>query len=461
MSDAHNRSWFEKFWHWYCRAIARIFYRHIEIEGAASIATGDAGLLLCANHVNALVDVVLLQATTTRTIRPLARSGLYLNPLLRPLLHLIGAVPVARRNDVAADLTRNDKSFTRCAELLAADETIVIFPEGQSHSDSHIHKLKTGAARIALAAAAHNGRAPVILPVGLTFTRKGKFRSDVLIQFGTPLNATLPDNIEPFAAVELLTARITEGLAAVTLNADSWEDIYLVNRLEQFFALRHGKYRKRKLRQRFCALQRLIDAQRALRVYEPDRVRAILLQLTAFERLCRMFGIRDYHLTIDARPVLVMLYFARLILVVLLTLPIAIWGTINGIVPYLLTRHGSRRIARSEDQYDTAKVLLGMLLFLSFWSVQTILVYRWAGAWWSIGYLGSVLLAAPIALRMRKEYRIIWSNLKVFFLFLRKRQLRAYLADRRHEIEVELAHLVRIVKRLPETAGGSEREIHT
>lgn len=460
MSDAHHKTWFENFWHWYCRAVARIFYRRIEIEGASAINSNGAGLLLCANHVNALVDVVLLQAATTRTIRPLARSGLYLNPLLRPLLGLIGAVPVARRNDTTTDMTRNDESFARCAEILADDEMIVIFPEGQSHSDSHIHKLKTGAARIALAATTRNGRPPVVLPVGLTFTRKGKFRSDVLIQFGTPVDTALPEGNDSFAAVEQLTARITEGLAAVTLNADSWEDIYLVNRLEQFFALRHGKYRKRKLRQRFCALQRLIDAQRALRVYEPDRVRAVLLQLTAFERLCRMFGIRDHHLTIDIRPVLVMLYFGRLILVVMLTLPIAAWGTINGIVPYLLTRHGSRQIARGEDQYDTAKVLLGMLLFLAFWSAQTMLVYRWAGTWWSIGYLGSVLFAAPIALRMRKEYRIIWNNLKVFFLFLRKRQLRAYLADRRHEIEVELAHLVRIVKRLPETAGESEREIH-
>jgi 1-acyl-sn-glycerol-3-phosphate acyltransferase len=35
------------------------------------------GIILCANHVNALADAVVLQAATTKAIRPLARSGLF------------------------------------------------------------------------------------------------------------------------------------------------------------------------------------------------------------------------------------------------------------------------------------------------------------------------------------------------------------------------------------------------
>ncbi len=253
MSDSRGRVWFTKIWRFFCQAVVRVFYRTVEVTGTDAIS-GNGGLVICANHVNALVDVVLLQASTARNIRPLARSGLFLNPLLKPVLGLIGAVPIYRHSGETAGPARNDASFARCSELLAEDQAIVIFPEGQSHSDPHIHKLKTGAARIVMAARAHHGRSPVVVPAGLTFTRKGKFRSDVLVQFGPPVDTVLPDDLEPFAAVELLTDRITAGLAAVTLNADSWKDLYLVNRLEQFFALRHGKYRKGELRQRFRAL---------------------------------------------------------------------------------------------------------------------------------------------------------------------------------------------------------------
>ncbi len=144
-------------------------------------------------------------------------------------------------------------------------------------------------------------------------------------------------------------------------------------------------------------------------------------------------------------------------------LPIAVWGTINSIIPFELTRHLSRRIARDVDQYDTTKVLLGMLLFISFWSVQTAVVYRLLGTWWAAGYLASIVIAAPFALQMRKEYRIILDNLKIFFLFLRRKQLRDYLTCKRREIEVELARLVRIVKRLPsvQTAKTSKTSVNS
>lgn len=448
MPDSQSRIWFTRAWRLYCRAVVRVLYRNVEVTGTGLVPR-DGGLVLCVNHANALVDGVLLQASTTRDIRPLARSGLFSNPLMKPLLALVGAVPISRRSDEATDIARNDASFARCSELLAEDGVIAVFPEGQSHSDPHIHKLKTGAARIVLAAKARNGTVPVILPVGLTFTRKGKFRGDALVQFGRPVDPTLPEDVSPFAAVELLTERITDGLAAVTLNADTWEDIYLVNRLEKFFALRHGKYRKGELRQRFRALQRLIDAHRVLRLHEPDKVRAIAVQLKAFERLCRICGVRDYHLTVDIRPVLVLLYFTRIFAMIFVALPVAIWGTVNSFVPFSLTRHLSRRVARGVDQYETTKVILGTLFFILFWSIQTALVYRYFGTWWSVGYLVSVLIAAPFALRMRKEYKIILNNLQVLYLFLRKKQLREYLVNKRCEIEVELARLVRIVKRLP------------
>ncbi len=447
-STSQTRTWFLRFWHRFCRLVVRIFYREFEITGTELIPD-RAGLLLCANHVNALVDVVVLQASTDKDIRPLARSGLFLNPLLRPILNMIGAVPIYRRNDPGSDTRQNEDSFSRCYELLNQNETIIIFPEGQSHSDPHINKLKTGAARIALGALQQNGTSPVVLPVGLTFSRKGKFRSDVLVQYGTVIDLDTPNTLNLFEKVELITDRIKQELAKVTLNADSWEDLYLITRLEKFFALRHGKYRKGQLKQRFHALQRLIEAQRILRIYEPDKVRSLIVQLRGFERLCKCCGIRDYHLTINYKPLLIAIYIARIVTLLFIGLPIAIWGIINNFIPYQLTRDASRRIAKGPDQYDTASVSFGMLFFLIFWSAQTYIIYRYFGLTWSSIYLASIIISAPFALKMRKEYHIIIDNIKIFFLFMRKKQLREYLETKRSEIEVELAKMIRIVKRLP------------
>lgn len=439
---------FSRIWHRFCKLVVKVFYRNFEVSGTENIPS-NTGLLICANHVNALIDVVVLQASIKKDLRPLARSGLFLNPFLKPILNLIGAVPIYRRNDPDSDTSQNQDSFSRCYEILNHKQTIIIFPEGQSHSDPHINKLKTGAARIALGAKKANNEPPAVIPVGLTFSRKGKFRSDVLIQYGEPIDLNVTDDADSFENVEIVTDRIKHALAQVTLNADSWQDLYLITRLEKFFALRRGKYRKGELKQRFQVLQRLIEAQRLLRVYEPEKVRSIVNQLRGFERLCKCCGIRDYHLTINYRPILVAIYVFRLLIILFIGLPFAIWGVINNFIPYQLTRDTSRMVAKGPDQYDTASVSFGLFFFLLFWSSQTYLVYKYFSTTAAMFYLASIIISAPFALKLRKEYHIIIDNIKIFFLFTRKKQLRIYLETKRKEIEVELARLVRIIKRLP------------
>ena len=447
VTDPDAESWAVSSWKRFCRLVVRVFYRRFEVSGKESLPV-DTGLILCANHVNALVDAVVMQAATDRLVRPLARSGLFNNPLLRPLLHMIGAVPVYRRQDPGSNIKGNADAFSRCYQLLAEDECLIIFPEGQSHSDPHLRDLKTGAARIALGALQANGRAPVVLPVGLMFTRKGRPRGDVLVQYGQPVALDIPDGLNAREAVELLTTRITQGLAAVTLNADSWQEIDLASRVEKFFAFRHGRYRQKQLVQQFRAVQRLVDGQRLLLEHEPDRVRALIRHLHMFERLRNCCGIGDYQLTLNYRPTLIALYMLRTLLVLLVGFPVALWGAVNSILPFMLTRMFSRLIAKGEDQYDTARIILGMLLFGLFWSLQCANVYYHFGGGWALAYFVSLLVSTPVALMMRSEYRYALGNLRVFFLFLRKHQLKEYLLLRRVEIETELARLVRIARRL-------------
>ena len=449
-STKKSRTIFIRFWQRLCRNIVSIFYRRFEVSGLENIPP-DSGIILCANHVNALVDPVVLQASTSLVIRPLARSGLFKNPLLKPIMETIGAVPIFRRGDPGSDTARNVDSFSRCYELLAKNETLIIFPEGQSHSDPHLHDLKTGAARMALGAIETNNKTPVVIPAGLTFTRKGTFRSDVLVQFGKPVDLEIPSDTGQRDAIRLLTKRIADGLSNVTLNAESWQDIDLVDRLERFFAFRHGKYRQRDLTTRFRTLQRLIDGQRLLRHHDPNRVRSIINQLRMFERLCNTCGIKDYHLTVEYKPVLVAIYIIRTLAMLFLIFPIALWGIFNSVIPFYLTRFLSRRFAKGTDQYDTTKIVLGFTFFLLFWSIQCFFVCYHFGLSWMLLYLISVIIGVAVALAIRGENKRIRENIKVFFLFARKRQLREFLETKRHDLEVELARLVRIAKRLPQT----------
>lgn len=443
-------------WRGFCRLVCLVFYRRVEVVGIEKLDQ-DGSVLLCANHANALADAVVLQAVTRRMLHPLARSGLFANPLLRPVLALIQAVPVYRRQDVSEDagdrVGANQNSFARCYELLGRGEVLLIFPEGQSHSDPSLRAIKTGAARMALGAREANGTAPRVLPVGLNFVNKGNFRSSVLVQFGEPVSLQAYAGVEVEDDVRRLTTDIYAGLDAVTLNADSHEELDLLHSLERFFALRRGKYRRRSLALKFRAMRRLAEAQALLREHYPQRVEALKAHLQQFSRLCAHCGVRDYHLTVSYRPTVVTRFLLHCVWALMVLLPLGAWGVLNSFPPFFLTRRLARRLARGSDQYDTAKILLGMVLFPLFWGPQIALVSYYLGESLAVYYALSLIPGAAAALVLRKERERIWDNLRVFFVFVRRHKLRRYLETRRRKLEAELAELARLARRtLSQTA---------
>ncbi len=436
-----------KFWRGFCQLAISIFYRNYEVAGFDNIPK-DRGVIFCANHVNALVDPILVQAASTKVMRPLARSGLFKKLWLKPVLKIIGAVPIYRSQDKGIDTAQNEDTFKRVYELLEQGEWIIIFPEGQSHSQSKIQKLKTGAARMALGTIQRGKTEPVLIPVGLTFTNKGNFRGDVLVYFGPPVDLSAPEDIKPETHVRVITRRLTEGLRDVTINTDNWEDLELVSKIERFFALRHGKYRKRNLFQRFQTLKRIISRHQLLRRQQPELIEQVTDDLKRFEQVCRSLGIKDYHLTVAYRPFLVIWYSLKILIILLVGLPLFFWAVLNSFIPFYLTRHLARFFAKSSDQYDTTKILLGLFFFSIFWGLQTYLVYQYFGLKIMSVYFLSLIIGAAVVLRMHKDIFSIKENIYVFFLFVRNRGLKEHLIAKRNNLERELAKLVKIANRL-------------
>src|SRR5690606_34394476 len=158
----------------------------------------------------------------------LGKSTLWRIPGLRWLLDLAGAVPVYRPGDPGVDAARNVETFDRCHRVLAAGGRLALFPEGTSHAEPQLQPLRTAAARIVLEAERRFGPLGVrILPVGLVFEERTRFRSRALVVVGEaidPAAEIAAAHQDEGAAVRLLTGRIAAALGRVTLNYASWED---------------------------------------------------------------------------------------------------------------------------------------------------------------------------------------------------------------------------------------------
>ena len=65
-----------------------------------------------------------------------------------------------------------------------------------------------------------------------------------------------------------------------------------------------------------------------------------------------------------------------------------------------------------------------------------------------LAYMSTLVISAIVALLVRGEKQRIQENIRVFILFLRRRDLKAYLRHKRRELEEELARMVRIANKL-------------
>ena len=99
-----------------------------------------------------------------------------------------GAIPVYRKQDDPDKMDRNADAFAACFRALERGQLVGIYPEGTTHSESRVQRIKTGAARIALDYQAAGRGAPLtLIPVGITFEARKAFRGHVRVSFGEPI----------------------------------------------------------------------------------------------------------------------------------------------------------------------------------------------------------------------------------------------------------------------------------
>lgn len=216
---------------WLAWVVMRVFYRPIEMSGTETFPA-DRPAVLVANHTNALADPIVLLARLPGLPRFLAASSWWRWPPVRWFFRLGGVVPIHRAQDGGAAANRS--TFAACHEALAGGSHLAMFPEGGLNDGPALLPVKTGAARIALGAAADSGvRGVAVVPVGMVYEDRGRFRSQVAIQLGIPIEIDAwvdRYRADPRAAVQDLTREIDERLRRVTLNHETWEESKLVER---------------------------------------------------------------------------------------------------------------------------------------------------------------------------------------------------------------------------------------
>ncbi len=221
------------------RRVIRLYFRDIERHGIPP-ASDTRGRVFVSNHTNALIDPVVVLTDAACEISPVAKSTLWSVPGLSWLLNRAGAVPIVRRKDNATkDAAANADVFDKIATHLGDGGNILIFPEGTSHSEPHLAPLRSGAARMLLAAEARKGVPPTFQAVALEFDARRDFRSRCLVLWG-PIRTFADVPGEGEDRVRAATAIMEADLKELLVEGETHEDRLRITRVAELLATDAG-----------------------------------------------------------------------------------------------------------------------------------------------------------------------------------------------------------------------------
>ncbi|HEU4799834.1 MAG TPA: 1-acyl-sn-glycerol-3-phosphate acyltransferase [Gemmatimonadales bacterium] len=391
----------------------------------------EGPVLLVANHPNSLLDPMLVVAAARRQVRFLAKAPLFTDRKIGWLIRASGAIPVYRRSDDPSQMNRNEEMFRAVHAALAAGDVVGIFPEGISHTSPSLAPLRTGAARIALGAAAQLGGAFPVVPIGLVFRNKDVFRSDALVVRASPVQwddlAGLPES--DTAAVAALTERIGDALEQVTLNLAQWRDERLVAAaLGIWQAENHAPPGRTDDIFSLTATTRLLGRVRATSDTEGL---ALAEDVDAHARKLGRLKLRPSDLHLDTGTGSALTWAAaRVPLVMPLAAIVALAGWIIFLVPYQLTGVIVDRLKLEPDTRSTWKLLVGLAVYI-LWLVALIsVVWAVGGIVMAVVALVSLPAVGMLGLLVRESWRGSWKDARRWFrLRSRKDVMDALRAD--------------------------------
>jgi 1-acyl-sn-glycerol-3-phosphate acyltransferase len=376
------------------------------------------------------------------------------------LLKQCGIIPVNRLKDDPRAMRSVLETFEACFQVLERNGAVGIFPEGITYEDSQLKTVKTGAARMALELEhRHGGKLGLeIVPVGLTYAAKERYRSEALIHFGEPIHVALfvgAYEARRKECIHELNAEIERRLQSLIVHLPKLEQARVVEAVKRLYLerLKLGnlvvkeplapraeelvltqtivnavEYASRSLPERLSAFVR------ALNRYEHWRDR-LQLSDAAVEQFGSKAGMANRRIISAATAVI--------------GLPLAAFGWIHRLPPALLINWAVGHLTDApvrKAQTAHVSMLVGLASFTAFYALYIGLVHHVWGWPISIWYALSLPVTGLTAHYYSREFRRLLEQARTAIVLLRApvaaRRLRKMHAHLIEEIE-SLRHAYR------------------
>ncbi len=427
-----------RFWLWF-------FFKPVDVRHPERVPSSGP-VLLCINHPNNLIDSLVVGAALRRKVHYLATAALFRNPLGGRFLRACGAIPVYRKEDDPDKMDPNAAAFAACFQALKRGRLIAIYPEGTTHAEARVQRIKSGAARIALGHEAARPGELSLVPVGLTFEARKSFLGRVLVSFGAsiPVGPYLEAYREdPGQAVDALTRAIQRAMEAELVHVEHIEATELVRAVEELY---RGELISDLLATRGLGAwqidpsrlaRAIVDAMNYFKARDPERVERLWQRIRGYRALLAEYRVKDEAVQARLRGPR-RRERVRHSWEAILGFPFFVYGAVVNGLPYLIPRWVARRRASKETDYATVRFLASVVAFPLFWTLETWAIGRLIGAAGAAVFALSLPLSGLLAYRYLVGAGRLRSRLRLGVLAFTREPTARYLVAEREAIIAEL-----------------------
>jgi len=416
------------------RALAKFYYPRIEVTGGELIPRSGP-VLLVANHPNSLIDPVLLGIAAQRPVRLMAKAPLFAIPVFGATLRALGMVPAYRGSDDTSQVAKNLESLAAAARQLAAGGVMGIFPEGKSHDAARLAMVRSGAARLALQAVTAGAVGLRVVPIGINYERKERFRSAVWIKVGRPIDAARWLRMhagDEHRAMRTLTQEIDARLrhAVTHLDDPAWEP--LLDELEALLPPAPGG------RQASLATlhrrKRAADTINFFHRTDPARAKEAAARVAAHAAALRAAGVPPDSRVFALRGPALIGAMARDGLGLLAGGLVGLVGLLHHLVPYAIVRLIAGRTAGSGRMVVALnRLLLSVPLYAAWYAFVgwrlSLYFLPWVAWTWLALMPSAGLVAINASRRLRYAVPFWWAEVRLMVSRRKAAALRAAHGD--------------------------------
>ena len=406
----------------------RIFFQEIQVRNKEQIPTNDP-FIITSNHPNDKLDALIIGRTVPRKINFLAAGFLFQFKLLSWIMRSTGTIPIYRKDETADAGERNIDSYRACFEVLVNNGAIGIFPEGLTHLDRQVKKVKTGTARIAFEAEIRKNwqLGLKIVPVGLNFYNPTKIRGKIFVNIGKPIAVNKfkeQYDQDSEKSIYELTELIHKKIQNHIIHMDSENPQQLLGDLEHIYK---GHLFKQLSKQddsinEFILSKKLAEAVQYYYKHEPAKIAEVWGKIENYKRKLKVMGVgdtmvREYH----HRGVVWRGLGALFITII--GIPVALYGWINSFPAIMLTLFLSHRKANKLTKIALTKFTSGLIVFPLIYILQIFAFHYLIDATLTIFYAASLPIAGYFTLFFRDKFKSYRRDIYQAYVHFTKRPL--------------------------------------